>query len=97
LLAWKRLATALNVSVSWLTEGQEVQEESGPGVDEILADEQAPPGLRELAQDGAMVELMGITPQEWQALRSLDYPLGLSREAYMSVLHTLRMDRRGAA
>lgn len=57
---------------------------------DILADYDAPIGLRDLAQDRALVASLHITPDEWAALGSLDYAGGLTRDGYCGLLATLR-------
>lgn len=87
---WQQLAKALNVSVTWLTEGEDVAESEDDGAETILRDENSPPGLRDLASDGAIVETLAMTDAEWRALRSLEAPGLLSREAYLAVLFSIR-------
>ena len=57
---------------------------------EILADYDAPLGLRDLAQARDMARVLRITPEEWTALGSLDYPGGLTLEGYCGLLGMLR-------
>ncbi|MCF7979063.1 MAG: helix-turn-helix domain-containing protein [Chromatiaceae bacterium] len=94
LSSWQALAQALNVSVTWLTEDEPVSAGESDGVEGILADESSPPGLRDLASDAGMVEALGISAIEWHALRSLDPPGLLSREAYLAVLFAMRSGLR---
>lgn len=58
--------------------------------EEILADFDAPIGLRDLAQARDLTASLHITPDEWAALGSLDYPGGLTREGYCGLLVMLR-------
>ena len=87
--SWQALANTLNVSVSWLTEDEPLFESEALGAEAILEDELAPPGLRDLAADTAMATSVAIT-EEWRALRSIDAPGLLSREAYLAVLFSIR-------
>ncbi len=57
---------------------------------EILADYDAPIGLRDLAQAQDLTVSLRITPDEWAALGSLDYPGGLTRDGYCGLLVMLR-------
>lgn len=57
---------------------------------DILADYDAPIGLRDLAQDRDLTASLRITPDEWAALGSLDYAGGLTREGYCGLLVMLR-------
>lgn len=88
--SWHAVAKALNVSVAWLTETDAAPGAADCGRETVLADDDAPPGLRDLAADEAMCESLRITPEEWRALRSLEAPGLLSREAYVSVLFAMR-------
>ena len=90
-----RIARALGVIVSDLL-GDAVREPGGeyqlspdPRA-AILADYQAPEGLRDLAQDKALIEALRITPEEWRALASLKPPTTLSKDGYVQVLFALR-------
>lgn len=89
----KSLANALSLNPGWLM-GEEVQEPGhGNGGDPqaaILTDYQAPPGLRDLAGDKALVKVLAIQPHEWVALRSLRVPSHPNKEGYMALLHVLR-------
>ena len=57
---------------------------------EILADYDAPLGLRDLAQARDMARVLRITPEEWTALGSLDFPGGLTIDGYCGLLVMLR-------
>lgn len=91
---WQEIAKALNVSVTWLTEDEPVAEVEDDGAAAILRDENSPPGLRDLAGDGALLESLAVTEAEWRALRSLEPPGLLSREAYLAVLFSIRSGLR---
>jgi hypothetical protein len=92
--SWYAVAEALNVSVAWLTDSDAPPNAAVFGRKTVLADDDAPPGLRDLAVDEATCELLEITPEEWRALRSLEAPGVLSREAYVSVLFAIRAGLR---
>jgi transcriptional regulator with XRE-family HTH domain len=47
-------------------------------------------GLRDLADDGELVEALRIEPAEWAALASLEIPGGLTKRGYVSLLMLLR-------
>lgn len=88
------LATLLNVTVSWLTGDRlgddSAQYEELKGPEQILADYTAPPGLRDLASNRALVDGLVITAEEWQALRSLKTPGRFTAAGYVAVLMALR-------
>lgn len=99
------LARALDVSVDWLlglTKENRVTEtatsdHAQPALptaytspDAVLADYQAPIGLRDLAADKRLVAALHIEADEWQALSTLGYRDGLTQDGYVSVLMVLR-------
>ncbi len=57
---------------------------------EILADYDTPIGLRDLAHAREMTQALRITPEEWTALGSLDFPGGLTLHGYCGLLAMLR-------
>lgn len=94
----QKLATVLEVNLPWLL-GEHIEET----VDEynqaqekrsrraaILADYNAPPGVRELASHQELYTSLNITEAEWHALHSLVPPGDLSMDGYLSVLFALR-------
>jgi hypothetical protein len=90
----QKLARLLCVSESYLL-GSQVKEPStevapvtGPAA--ILADYDAPPGLRDLAADSVLSAAINITDDEWHVLRSLDLPCTVTKEGYIQLLVTLR-------
>jgi transcriptional regulator with XRE-family HTH domain len=91
-----KLAKLLDVSVSWLLEegvselpqDYENTQLAGPAI--VLADYDAPPGLRELASNAQLVAALQIQPGEWTALRSLKSPTLLSVHGYLAILLTIR-------
>ena len=56
----------------------------------ILADHDAPQGLRDLASDKALADTFRITPDEWESLRSVKLPEQVSKDGYIQVLMTIR-------
>ena len=56
----------------------------------ILADQNAPNGLRAFAGDKALVDALRITPEEWKALRSIELPGAVSKDGYVQLLITIR-------
>jgi len=100
-----QLARALDIPVSRLL-GEEARPPGGGrrprGTGEgdpkaaILADYESPQGLRGLAQDAALVEALGITPEEWQALHSIRLPGTANKEGYVQLLYTIRAVTRPA-
>jgi transcriptional regulator with XRE-family HTH domain len=56
----------------------------------ILADQNAPHGLRTLAGDKALADALSITPDEWKALRSIKLPESVTKDGYVQLLITIR-------
>lgn len=56
----------------------------------VLADYESPPGLRDLAEDAPLCEVLKIEPDEWLSLRSLKVELPPSKHGYLTLLHVLR-------
>ncbi|RMD69285.1 MAG: XRE family transcriptional regulator [Gammaproteobacteria bacterium] len=90
----RRIAAALGVPVAEIV-GSYVAE--GPGgypsdhpARKIIEDYNSPPGLRDLALDRELVQVLRITREEWEALLSLKPPAPLTKEGYVQVLLTLR-------
>ncbi|RMD68282.1 MAG: XRE family transcriptional regulator [Gammaproteobacteria bacterium] len=90
----RRIAAALGVPIAEIV-GSYVAE--GPGgypsdhpARKIIEDHEAPAGLRDLAMDRELVQVLHIKREEWEALRSLRPPAPLTKEGYVQVLLTLR-------
>lgn len=90
----QHLAHELGVTVAYLfgEEARQAQAEYGDAhpAAAILADDRAPQGLRDLAADRALAELLRITADEWRALRSLDLPTPPGKDGYVQLLLTIR-------
>lgn len=56
----------------------------------ILSNYEAPPGLRDLAMDNALIEALQIAPEEWARLAAVPLPRDVSKQGYMQLLVTLR-------
>ena len=56
----------------------------------ILGDYEAPAGLRELAGDRSLVDVLKITEIEWIALRTIQLPSLASKDGYLNLLITVR-------
>lgn len=56
----------------------------------ILADQHASHGLRTLAGDKALVNALGISSEEWKALRSIKLPESVTKDGYVQLLITIR-------
>jgi transcriptional regulator with XRE-family HTH domain len=56
----------------------------------IRDDPESPPGLRDLAADTALTEILMVRPAEWAMLRSLAAPSPPSKNGYLVLLHVLR-------
>jgi hypothetical protein len=87
------LAKALGVSAAYLL-GEAVADQSAAYQADprtaILADYDAPPGLRGLAEDAQLVKVLRMAPHEWSALRSLVVPSPPSKDGYLALLHVIR-------
>ena len=59
------------------------------GARAILAEYDAPPGLRALASDEALIAALNISSDEWNALRSVPFD-GIKREGYVQILMIFR-------
>jgi transcriptional regulator with XRE-family HTH domain len=57
----------------------------------ILADYDAPQGLRDLAGDRALVEALKINEAEWEALRSIKLPSPATKDGYVNLLIAVRV------
>lgn len=57
---------------------------------ELVADQMAPTGLRELAIDQQLIRQLQITNEEWHALSSIVLPGEASRDGYVQLLFTIR-------
>lgn len=89
------LARELGTTVSYLV-GDEHQAtryeyDAGNPARLILADYDAPEGLRDLAGDRALVEALKITEAEWVALRSIKLPNPASKDGYVNLLIAVRV------
>lgn len=90
-----RIARALGLTLSELL-GDEVREPAGNDyapdhpVCQILADYHAPPGLRHLALDRKLTDVLRITAEEWHTLRSVRLPGPVTKEGYVQLLFTVR-------
>lgn len=56
----------------------------------ILSGKTTPAGLRALAADSVLVNALGITREEWEALASVKLPGEASKEGYLQLLMTVR-------
>ena len=88
------VARELKTTVSYLL-GDQVQESGATyavnhPARQILADYDAPIGLRDLASDKALIEMLRIGDEEWNALRSLQLPREVTKEGYVQLLMTIR-------
>jgi len=89
------LARELGVTTSYLL-GDDNQEESatyssGPmRFANLLTDYEAPAGLRALASDSALVNALGITEREMEALASIKVPGEVTKDGFVQLLVTIR-------
>jgi transcriptional regulator with XRE-family HTH domain len=87
---WRALARELGVHVAYLTGDVRPVDPDLVGASAVLADDQALPGLKELAMDGKLVESLEISKEEWGFLHSLRPPGALTKSGYVSLLFALR-------
>ena len=87
------LARVLGVSPGYLL-GEEVRDLTGAYRADpraaIVADVEAPPGLRALAEDVELCRVLGVTSREWQTLRAVPLDPAPSKDGYTVLLHTIR-------
>jgi transcriptional regulator with XRE-family HTH domain len=88
------LSKELGVSISHLL-GEDIKEDPGSYSvtgerASILANYQAPTGLRDLASDIALAEALKITDDEWKAMDSIILPQTVNKDGYVQLLITLR-------
>ena len=88
------IAHALGMTISQLVgdDQRNAEKEYGSShpATEILKSNSAPAGLRALAADSALVNALGITEEEWEALRSVKLPGEASKDGYVQLLMTIR-------
>jgi hypothetical protein len=56
----------------------------------ILSNYNAPQGLRDLASNRDIINVLKITDTEWMALNSIQLPNDVSMDGYMQLLVTVR-------
>jgi transcriptional regulator with XRE-family HTH domain len=88
------LARELGVSVSHLL-GEEIRDESGTYETTgerttILSRDDAPQGLRELANNQGLIDTLKITEADWIALKSIQLPDKVTMDGYVQLLITIR-------
>ena len=88
--SYTQLAKALGCAVSYLVGEQVGQTSQAGGRENVLNDPHSPPGLRALARNAALCEMLDIQIEEWAALRSLKVSHSLSQDAYLAIFHVIR-------
>lgn len=89
------LARELGVTTSYLL-GEDNQEQgadyrtSGQRFAALLQDYEAPAGLRSLASDSHLVNALGVTEREMEALASIKLPGAVTKDGYVQLLVTIR-------
>lgn len=86
----RALADRLGVSLAWLLGGSVAEESGDYGPRSLLADYATPRGLRDLAGDRPLIAALGITAEEWRALRSIELPGIATKDGYLNLLITIR-------
>jgi len=87
------LARALGVAPGYLVGASVADMSADYALDPraaVLADYESPPGLRDLAEDALLCEVLKVEPDEWATLRSLKVDLPPSKHGYLTLLHVLR-------
>jgi transcriptional regulator with XRE-family HTH domain len=88
------IAQQLDMTVSQLIgdDQRAAEKDSGRGhpAAKILSSKATPAGLRALAADGVLVNALGITKEEWEALGSVKLPGEASKDGYVQLLMTVR-------
>lgn len=88
------LAKELGVTISHLL-GEDVRDESGAYAatgerGAILSNYDAPQGLRDLASNVNLIDVLKITDNEWMTLSSIQLPSDVSMDGYVQLLITVR-------
>ena len=91
-----RIAKALDVTVTHLTGEKDQEGKQDSGRNEALRDPVAPVGLKALARHDELCAVLGITEEEWAVLRAITPSYPLPRDAYVAILHVLRISRPSA-
>ena len=90
------IAHALGMTISQLVgdDQRSAEKEYGSShpATKILKSKTAPAGLHDLAADSVLVNALGITDEEWEALRSMKLPGETSKDGYVQLLMTVRMN-----
>jgi len=84
----QKIARALGIPACRLL-GEEPEQSTNLRAD-LPPGPEDPRGLRELAEDAALVEVLGVTSGEWRTLRSIQLPAPLAKAGYVQLLHTIR-------
>ena len=88
-----QLAAALGVDVGWLLgepPGGSQGQNRTDARQAILSDNKASPGLREFAEDEALVTALKVLPAEWHMLHTLDFQNPPNKTGYLSLLLHIR-------
>ena len=89
------IAHALDMTISQLVgdDQRSAEKEYGSShpATKILKSETTPAGLRDLAADSVLVNALGITEEEWEALLSVKLPGEVSKDGYVQSLMTIRL------
>ena len=87
-----KIAKALDVTVTHLT--GEADPESAE--EQVIRERATPAGLVALARHDELCAVLGITEEEWAVLRAITPSYPLPRDAYVAILHVLRISRPSA-
>ena len=89
------IAHTLGMTISQLVgdDQRSAEKEYGRGhpATKILKRKTTPAGLRDFAADSVLVNALGVTKEEWEALGSVKLPGEASKEGYVQSLMTIRL------
>jgi transcriptional regulator with XRE-family HTH domain len=88
-----KIARALDVTVTLLTGEKDPAGQPDRGRDAALGDPAAPDGLKALARSDELCAVLGISEEEWAVLKNIAPAYPLPRDAYVAILHVLRISR----
>lgn len=86
----RALGKELKVTVSYLIGEDAADHAVRPARDAIASDRKMPKGLRELADDDALIKSMRVTARELRTLASIDLSAPVGKDGYIQLLIAIR-------